>query len=212
MQAASTCGRSRKAVWVSPADLASSKATAAVLFSAMIRASAERSRRNCCRNQTVSSTRKERPESSSARAVVARIATSSFRSIGMSRNGRILVAAASTAGVTGDFERARNDPQSRAAGRRLIDVAPNPFVFQNPADGAADGQKVRGPACRRYAPVRPRDRLFIGPREGGPYLALRRGPAAAGSPCRQLHRFRQRERRERKVFEGGSIPRRGAAE
>ncbi len=70
---------------VSAADFGSLKASAAVLLSAMMRASAERSRRRYPRNSIESARTMPNPASSSAAVVVTMMMITSFCLIGLSR-------------------------------------------------------------------------------------------------------------------------------
>src|SRR5579871_6845066 len=90
MQAVTKCGLARKAANVSVAVRGSLKASAAVLFSARIRDSADKSRCRYWRNKIESAATIPMPANSNAVAVVNMMMITSLRFIGMSWKDRIV--------------------------------------------------------------------------------------------------------------------------
>src|SRR5579875_1261808 len=141
MQAVSIWGLARKAARVSAAERESSKASAAVLLSAMIRASAERSRCKYSRNRMEFAITMPQPASSSAAELVSMMMTISFCSMRRLRNvvmaGRQPAAGLLFLNGPRNVEELRTDLQSRLSGRSEIDIEAHLPVLNDKGDHAA---------------------------------------------------------------------------
>src|SRR5689334_1607332 len=139
MQAASMCGLERSAASVSVAAAASSNAIAAVLLSAMIPASAARSRCRDARKRTESAERIPSPVNTRAAAVVARMIAISFRRIGISRNA---VVALLLFDIPRNAQQFGTDLQPGGGSGGLVDIKPHAAVVHDKGDHAPIPQEA----------------------------------------------------------------------